>query len=42
MPKPIVWIVVIAVGITGYVLGTRAEAGKNLAKNAKKAVKSHR
>lgn len=32
MPKPIVWIVVIAFGITAYVIGTRTQATKDTAK----------
>jgi hypothetical protein len=32
MSKPIHWIIVIAVGITAYIAGTRAEAAKHAAK----------
>lgn len=32
MSKPIAWIVAIAFGVTGYVLGTRAQATKDTAK----------
>ena len=39
MPKPIVWIVVIAFGITGYVMGTRVKAGEVVAKKVKKKVR---
>ncbi len=32
MPKPLAWIVVIAFGITAYVVGTRTQAAKDTAK----------
>lgn len=32
MPKPIVWIVVVAFGISAYVVGTRAQKTKDAAK----------
>lgn len=38
MPKPIVWVAVIAVGITGYIVGTRVKAAENVAKKVRKKV----
>lgn len=32
MTKPLVWIIAISFGVTGYVLGTRAQATKDTAK----------
>ncbi|WP_256430746.1 hypothetical protein [Herbiconiux sp. VKM Ac-2851] len=39
MPKPITWIVVVSVGITGYVIGTRVKAAENVAKKVHKKIK---
>ncbi|WP_368499952.1 hypothetical protein [Herbiconiux sp. A18JL235] len=39
MPKPLVWIAVIAVGITGYIIGTRVKAAETVAKKAHKKLR---
>lgn len=39
MPKPLAWIAVIAVGITGYIVGTRVKAAETVAKKARKKIK---
>lgn len=36
MPKPFVWIAVIAVGIAGYIIGGRVKAADTVAKKARK------
>lgn len=41
MPKPVVWIMIIATGITGYVLGTRVKAAEDTAKKVRKKVTRH-
>lgn len=39
MPKPIIWIAVVAVGITGYIIGTRVKAAETVAKKVRKKIK---
>ncbi|MCS5718756.1 hypothetical protein N1027_11490 [Herbiconiux sp. CPCC 205763] len=39
MPKPVAWIAMIAVGITGYIIGTRVKAAQNVTKKARKKIK---
>ena len=39
MPKPIVWLAIISVGVTGYIIGTRVKAAENVAKKVRKKLR---